>query len=243
MRRTACLIGVMAAAAMLAGCGKQTQSKTPDPSAVRPKEALTETQKMTESQVAEGSREEAELQAASSDLSAEPDMDSAGSPARREAGEALTAETLTTDGLITEDEAKAIALKDAGIDEAELSGVRVRLELDDGGYEYEVDFYVDNLEYDYDIDATTGKIVSMDRDIDDDFRITDQLSGEIISEDEAKKVALAKVPQAAEQDVRVHLDEDDGRQIYEGSIYLDGIEYEFEIDAVSGVLLEWEEDD
>ena len=38
------------------------------------------------------------------------------------------------------------------------------------------------------------------------------------------------------------LDEDDGLLVYEGDAYLDGQEYEFEIDARTGCLLEWERD-
>lgn len=37
-------------------------------------------------------------------------------------------------------------------------------------------------------------------------------------------------------------DEDDGLTVYEGEAVLDGAEYEFELDALSGRLLEWERD-
>ncbi|MBQ9950936.1 MAG: PepSY domain-containing protein [Clostridia bacterium] len=37
-------------------------------------------------------------------------------------------------------------------------------------------------------------------------------------------------------------DEDDGLTLYEGEAILDGAEYEFELDALSGKLLEWERD-
>lgn len=38
------------------------------------------------------------------------------------------------------------------------------------------------------------------------------------------------------------MDEDDGMLLYEGDAYLDGQEYEFELDARTGRLLEWERD-
>ena len=66
--------------------------------------------------------------------------------------------------------------------------------------------------------------------------------GALISEEEAKKLALEKVPGASEKDVRIHLDHDDGKTIYEGSIVYEGVEYDFEIDADSGVILEWEKE-
>ena len=40
----------------------------------------------------------------------------------------------------------------------------------------------------------------------------------------------------------MELDEEDGRLVYEGDAYLDGQEYEFEMDARTGRLLEWERD-
>ena len=38
------------------------------------------------------------------------------------------------------------------------------------------------------------------------------------------------------------LDDDDGMLVYEGDAWLDGQEYEFELDAHTGRLLEWERD-
>lgn len=146
--------------------------------------------------------------------------------------------------LISEEEAKSIALKDAGFKEEDISGIRIKLETDDGVQEYEVDFYVDNKEYDYDIDAISGEIRSKDEDIDDDFqwKTSSSSSGAAISESKAKKIALKKVSGAAEKDIRIHLDTDDGRKIYEGSIIYNEREYDFEIDANSGDIIEWEEE-
>lgn len=237
MKKVMCIIGIITAAAILSGCGTQINTNNadnPGASAVRPKAAQTERQTTAELQT------DTEL-LPGADSSAEQITEA--SPAQAATAAQGESGAVSAEGLITEDEAKAIALQDAGVKEEDLSGARVKLEWDDGAYEYEVDFYVGNLEYDYDIDAATGKIISMDRDIEDDFQMTDQVSGEVISEGEAKKIALAKVPEAAEEDVRLHLDWDDGRQIYEGSIYLNGVEYEFEIDAATGTVLEWEEDD
>lgn len=40
----------------------------------------------------------------------------------------------------------------------------------------------------------------------------------------------------------VELDSDDGMLIFEGDAYVEGVEYEFELDAYTGRLLEWERD-
>jgi uncharacterized membrane protein YkoI len=66
---------------------------------------------------------------------------------------------------ITEDQAQAIALEHAGLTEADISHLQVRKDFDDGRQEYDVEFHVDRLEYEYEIDAATGKILSFDKDL------------------------------------------------------------------------------
>ena len=65
-------------------------------------------------------------------------------------------------------DAKAIALKHAGVSASNIYGYKCELDYDDGRAEYEIEFRVGNVEYDYEIDASTGKIISyeIDRDYD-----------------------------------------------------------------------------
>lgn len=63
-----------------------------------------------------------------------------------------------------------------------------------------------------------------------------------ISEADAKAAALERVPGATEQDLRMKLDRDDGKYIYEGDIIYQQKEYEFEIDANTGNFLKWSEE-
>lgn len=65
----------------------------------------------------------------------------------------------------------------------------------------------------------------------------------IISEDAAKKIALDQIPGATTQDIqRFESDYDNGILQYEGKIYYEQKEYEFEIDAYDGTILEWDVD-
>lgn len=66
--------------------------------------------------------------------------------------------------------------------------------------------------------------------------------GVAISEADAKKMALEKVPGATEADLMMELDLDDGQYIYEGDIIYQQKEYEFEIDANTGNFLKWREE-
>mgnify|MGYP003298921473 CR=1 FL=1 len=85
-------------------------------------------------------------------------------------------------------------------------------------------------------------------DDDDDYVVTEQESTQvqdqdIISEDKALDIALAKVEGATKDDLmHINLDVDDGRKVYDVSIFYDKMEYEFEIDAVTGDILEYDVD-
>lgn len=69
--------------------------------------------------------------------------------------------------LLTETEARDIALKHAGLTADQVKGLKIEFDYDDGRPEYEVDFRFDGYEYDYEIHAQTGKILSSDKDRDD----------------------------------------------------------------------------
>lgn len=69
-----------------------------------------------------------------------------------------------TQAELTREEAEAIALKHAGFTADQVTYLRTEYEIDDGRPQYEVQFHQDRWEYDYEIDAQTGKILSFDKD-------------------------------------------------------------------------------
>ncbi len=66
------------------------------------------------------------------------------------------------------DEAKSIALKDAGLSSSSVRFTKAKLDREDGIIIYDVEFYTNGTEYEYEINATSGKIISKDIDWDDD---------------------------------------------------------------------------
>lgn len=68
---------------------------------------------------------------------------------------------------IGEEKAKEIAVKSAEINAEDLTYEKIRLEKDDGIWQYEVELRVGRTEYDFDINAETGEIISHDVDYDD----------------------------------------------------------------------------
>lgn len=66
---------------------------------------------------------------------------------------------------------------------------------------------------------------------------------DVIGIEKAGQIALERVPGATEDNiVFIEEDTDDGHLTYEGEIVFEGTEYEFEISADDGAILEWEID-
>ena len=151
--------------------------------------------------------------------------------------------TGTASAVLTADQAKNKALAHAGLKANQVTFVKSKLDWDDGRQVYDVEFYTsDYKEYDYEIDASTGEVVSYDFDAEDHAPpATGNGQSGTITADQAKEKALSQVPGATVSDIReFETDYDDGRLQYEGKIYYNGMEYEFEIDGYSGAIRSWD---
>lgn len=151
--------------------------------------------------------------------------------------------TQTASGEIDSTAALAAALAHAGVSEQNLAAKKVEADYDNGRKIFEVEFITtDGVEYDYDISAADGSVISFDYDAESLLPPAPAPGSTTISDEQAKQAVLARVPGASAEAVRLHLEEDDGRLEYEGSLIYDSTEYEFKIDAYSGSVIEWEEE-
>lgn len=150
--------------------------------------------------------------------------------------------TSAGNGFISVEDAKAKALTHAGLTAKEVTFIETDLEWEDGRRVYDIEFYTaDYQEYDYEIDAATGEIRSFDYDA-EGFTPPASAGGPITRE-QAQKIALDKVPGADASHVKkLKLDRDDGKSVYEVEIIYSGMEYDLEIDAATGTILEFESD-
>ena len=151
---------------------------------------------------------------------------------------------------LSEEEAKQIAFDHAGVQEADVTGLRIGLDYDDGVRKYDVEFYSGNKEYDYEIDAATGNILGYDNETEYLSSGGQQVSSNqnapeaVYTEEEAIQIALEQVPGATEDNVtQFKFDYDDGRAIYEIEIRYNYSECDIEIDATTGQILKLEFDD
>ena len=160
------------------------------------------------------------------------------------------------------EKAKSIALKDAGV--SGVTFVKAKLDSDDGVRVYDIEFYKDNVEYDYEIDAITGQIREKDLDI-ENYTIPQNKNNKInnlndsnnsnntntsnkqnnaadIGVERAKSIALKDAGVSGVTVVKAKLDYENGVRVYDVEFYKGNVEYDYEIDAATGKILEKDRD-
>lgn len=126
-------------------------------------------------------------------------------------------------------------------------------DTDDGRTVYEGEARLDNVEYDFEINAADGSILKWEEDRYDDYDNDDYndhddnddddivSSQTAIGVDKARQVVLQKLPGATI--TSIELDEDDSLAVYEGEAVKNGAEYDFKVNAQTGSLISWEKED
>ena len=67
---------------------------------------------------------------------------------------------------LTKAQAEAVALNHAGLTAGQVKGLRSEFDVDDGVQEWDVEFWHDGWEYDYEINAVSGAIRAFDKERD-----------------------------------------------------------------------------
>ena len=151
---------------------------------------------------------------------------------------------------ISEDRAKEIALKDAGLSASDATFTRVKDGTEDGIAVYEIEFEDVNAEYDYDIAKAGGKIVNASRQV----KVPACVAAEqkAAGQNKTGKTGREAAIDAALDHAGLSVDEvyglkcekdyDDGREIYEVEFKQGGYEYSYDIDANNFSIIEWDKD-
>ncbi len=150
---------------------------------------------------------------------------------------------------IRAEQALQIALQAAGFDENEVAKLEIEWEYEKGRPTYEVEFYVGQTKYEYDIDAATGAILDTEIKPRPTGSKNDNTSGtadplkppaDAIGLGKALSIALGHLGVTENQVAKLEIEQEreDGKWIYEVEFVYDNKEYEYEIDAVSGQILE-----
>ncbi len=163
----------------------------------------------------------------------------------------------TSENVISAEKAKEIALNHAGVKADKAVFETVRLDKEDGVYEYDVDFKVGNIEYDYEINAVTGKVLEADREIENQKPQMPQNTenptvkpdnnqqsnnSTIITAQKAKEIALNHAGISANDVSFIKAEFDKEDNAYEIEFVNGGFDYEYEIHAESGKILDFEKE-
>ena len=163
-----------------------------------------------------------------------------------------TNQNLPAQNTISSDEAKQIALQHANLSDNQVTFIKVSQDYDDGINKYEIEFYYNNTEYDYEINAYSGEILKFDYDAEyynpsNTISYSNSQSSStqnLISSDEAKNIALqhANLTDNQVTFIKVSQDYDDGIHIYEVEFHYNNREYNYDINAINGTILSYEQD-
>ena len=143
-------------------------------------------------------------------------------------------------GEISGDEALAIALDNASVPEPNAYNVKVERDGDNGIPIWDIEFETEYGDYDFEVAISGGRIVGADYEVDDEW--LDRLGGSPVTADEAKAILQSKAPGVEAGDIALREEHSDGRLRYEGEAYGGGMKYEFEMDAATGVIYDWNAD-
>ncbi|WP_283684957.1 PepSY domain-containing protein [Clostridium perfringens] len=152
---------------------------------------------------------------------------------------------VSTQNKISLEKAKEIALKHANLTNDQVSFLKANEEFDDGIEKFDIEFYCDNKEYDYDINANTGNIISYDFDI-ENFNNSNQIQQSTnqssISMEKAKEIALkhANLTNDKVSFIKVNQEFDDGIEKYDIEFYCNNKEYNYEINSNTGEIVSYE---
>lgn len=131
-------------------------------------------------------------------------------------------------GTIGKDKAKKIALNEAGVKASSVKKwVKVKLDYDDGGREWDIEFQTSNYKYEVEINARTGRVKDFE------MKKIKKNKGKAITEEKAKKIALKTVGVKASSVKKWTKLKFDGKE-WEFKFKTNNYEYEVEINAYTG---------
>lgn len=156
-------------------------------------------------------------------------------------GTSLAQNQIAKSNSIGSDVAIRFALDDAGFTKDQVQMIRSEFDRENGQYVYEVEFIKDGVEYDYDILASDGSVVS--KDIDNKKQVVNGTDLAVqntvengISIEQAKSLVLedAGLKESQVTFNKAKLDKDDGVLEYEFEFYSNDTKYEYDVRTSDG---------
>lgn len=167
--------------------------------------------------------------------------------------------TASTKSYIGKEKAKQISLNHAGVSNP--YNTEVEFDADDGLIVYEVEFYTSSREYEYEIDAKTGKIIytnyernehsnsysnnnnqnsSSNQNTYSNSSTNSNISSNYISSSRAKQIALNHAGANANNVTMFHIELDREDNEYQVEFIYNSREYDYEINATTGKIIDYD---
>ena len=140
---------------------------------------------------------------------------------------------------ITLDKAIEIVVNKAGVSENDLYSKNANYDYDHGQYIVEVEIDTKSTEYDAKIDAVSGNVLEWNS---KDERVNSYINlNGVISLDKAIEIVVAEKNIDTNKILakKASYDYERGKTVIGVEIYVDGFEYDVELDAMTGAVQKW----
>lgn len=150
-----------------------------------------------------------------------------------------TAGSASDKAYINASRAQTVALNYAGVTEDQVVGrIDVSLDFDDGIMVYEVDFRTEDTEYDIEINAVSGDVVSCETEEVFSVNSNPALEKDYVSPESVADTVAAFCPDRSKwSEYEIEFDHENGLLVYEVELEYEGVEHEFIISAVDGTVI------
>ena len=143
---------------------------------------------------------------------------------------------------VSKDEAFRLALSDCEVREGEIVKLEIKRDKENDIPVYKLEFETKYGDFDYAVAVSSGRFVDIDYEVDEDKIHLIKRKKHQISADEARRIIQKKTNADSFDAIKIKREGDDGRMRYEGYVFANHMKYEFEIDAASGIIIDYTAD-
>ncbi|MCI7083392.1 MAG: PepSY domain-containing protein [Tenericutes bacterium] len=151
--------------------------------------------------------------------------------------EVSTIGSASTSKYISIDNVKDIVFKHAKVENKNVTNLEIEYDYENGNMIYDVEFHCNNIEYDYEVDAVSGKILKIEIENNNN---NNNSNNKYLSKNKIEEIAIKKANVSKYYDYDIEFEFKGGTPIYEVEFETDGAEYEIEIDAKNGNIIKYE---
>lgn len=152
--------------------------------------------------------------------------------------EVSTIGSASTSKYISIDIVKDIVFKHAKVENKNIVNLEIEYDYENGNMIYDVEFDCNNIEYDYEVDAVSGKI--LESEIENKNKDSNNNNNTYLSKDKIKEITLKKANVSKYYDYDIEFKFKGGTPIYEVEFETDSAEYDIKINAKNGNIIKYE---